>query len=118
MNFVLKKNHCVTILARKCEKLKSFQHYFSSLSRTVSIFAHCQILISLPMFIDKGKCTIQSRKSKSKGLEVLFRSIKNSNYREVGIKIYNSRKDYYQFFSLSTSVSGMYKKRLNETKNI
>ena len=39
--------------------------------------------------------SVESRKFEVQGLQVLFRSIENSNYREVDINIYNPKKDYY-----------------------
>ena len=35
---------------------------------------------------------------KSSGLEILFRMISSSSYREVDMKIYNPKNDYYYFF--------------------
>ena len=40
----------------------------------------------------KKMITVEPRNSKSYGLEVLFLSIENSNYREVDIKIHNPPK--------------------------
>ena len=62
--------------------------------------------------------TIQSNlvNSKSSGLEVLFRIISSSNYREIDIKIYNPQKLLLSFFFLFQAyVLGAYKKCLKET---
>ena len=52
-----------------------------------------------------------SENLKSLGLEILFRTIGSSNYREVGIP----KNDYYQFFPYQTCALGVLKKRLKET---
>ena len=81
--------------ALACLSLAGCMHYFDDF---VMYGLKC---VSIHLW--KKKKNIQSNlvNLKSWGLEVLFRSIENSNYREVDINKYNSQKDYYPFFSLS-----------------
>ena len=57
------------------------------------------IIVCISLII-KLKKHIQSNlvNWKSSGLEVLFQIISSLNYREVDIKLYNPKNDYYQFF--------------------
>ena len=48
----------------------------------------------------KPVTTVKSHKFKVLGTRNLFQSIESSNYREVDIRIYNTKNDYYQFLPI------------------